>query len=164
MILLVLIQRGRGGGLAGAFGGMGGQSAFGTRAGDVFTKITVVVAIIFILLSALLGVSMRGSQRLIDQGIGGKFDAPVTDDADTATDEAAPAFDAADGEATTTEGDDGAAAEETSSEATTSEDPANTDTPAEGESAETPEDPADAPASEETTEPAEESSESTSSE
>ena len=46
MILLVLIQRGRGGGLAGAFGGMGGQSALGVRAGDVFTKITVVVAVI----------------------------------------------------------------------------------------------------------------------
>ena len=42
LILLVLIQRGRGGGLAGAFGGMGGQSAFGTKAGDVFTKITAV--------------------------------------------------------------------------------------------------------------------------
>jgi len=31
LILLVLIQRGRGGGLAGALGGMGGQSAFGTK-------------------------------------------------------------------------------------------------------------------------------------
>ena len=36
LIALVLIQRGRGGGLAGAFGGAGGQSAFGTKAGDVF--------------------------------------------------------------------------------------------------------------------------------
>ena len=44
LILLVLIQRGRGGGLAGAFGGMGGQSAFGTKAGDLFTRITIVVA------------------------------------------------------------------------------------------------------------------------
>ena len=33
LILLVLVQRGRGGGLAGALGGMGGQSAFGTKAG-----------------------------------------------------------------------------------------------------------------------------------
>lgn len=47
IIFLVLIQKGRGGGLAGAFGGMGGQSAFGTKAGDVFTKITVVTAIIW---------------------------------------------------------------------------------------------------------------------
>jgi len=48
LILLVLIQRGRGGGLAGAFGGMGGQSAFGTKAGDVFTKITVGVAVAWV--------------------------------------------------------------------------------------------------------------------
>ncbi len=30
--------------MAGAFGGMGGQSAFGTKAGDLFTKITIGVA------------------------------------------------------------------------------------------------------------------------
>src|SRR5262245_39719163 len=51
MILLVLVQRGRGGGLAGALGGMGGSSAFGAKAGDVFTRMTVVTATIWILLS-----------------------------------------------------------------------------------------------------------------
>lgn len=50
LILLVLIQRGKGGGLAGAFGGMGGSSAFGSRAGDTFTRITIFVAAIWILL------------------------------------------------------------------------------------------------------------------
>ncbi len=50
LILLVLVQRGRGGGLAGAFGGMGGQSAFGTKAGDAFTKVTIGVSIFWILL------------------------------------------------------------------------------------------------------------------
>jgi len=59
MILLVLIQRGRGGGLAGAFGGMGGQSALGVRAGDVFTKITIVVAVVWVSAAGLLGISMR---------------------------------------------------------------------------------------------------------
>lgn len=49
LILLILVQRGRGGGLAGAFGGMGGQSAFGTKAGDTFTRITIVAAIVWIL-------------------------------------------------------------------------------------------------------------------
>ena len=44
LILLVLIQRGKGGGLAGAFGGAGGSSAFGSRAGDTFTRITIGVA------------------------------------------------------------------------------------------------------------------------
>jgi preprotein translocase subunit SecG len=52
LILLVLVQRGRGGGLTGALGGPGGQSAFGTKAGDLFTRITIVVASIWILLCA----------------------------------------------------------------------------------------------------------------
>ena len=46
----MLIQRGRGGGLAGAFGGMGGQSAFGTKAGDLFTRVTIGVAAFWIML------------------------------------------------------------------------------------------------------------------
>jgi preprotein translocase subunit SecG len=50
LILLVLIQRGKGGGLAGAFGGAGGSSAFGSRAGDTFTKITIYTAAVWILL------------------------------------------------------------------------------------------------------------------
>ena len=33
--------------MAGAFGGMGGQSAFGTKAGDLFTKVTIVVAAVW---------------------------------------------------------------------------------------------------------------------
>ena len=50
LIVLVLIQRGKGGGLAGAFGGLGGQSAFGTKAGDLFTRITIGVAAFWIIL------------------------------------------------------------------------------------------------------------------
>ena len=53
MMLLILVQRGKGGGLTGALGGMGGQSAFGSKAGDVFTKITVITAIIWITLCML---------------------------------------------------------------------------------------------------------------
>src|SRR5690606_8099880 len=45
LMIVILLQRGRGGGLAGAFGGLGGQSAFGTKAGDVFTKITIGLAV-----------------------------------------------------------------------------------------------------------------------
>jgi len=53
LILLVLVQRGRGGGIAGALGGMGGNSAFGTKAGDTFTWITYGTAAIWILLAML---------------------------------------------------------------------------------------------------------------
>jgi len=49
MVLLILIQRGKGGGLAGAFGGSGGSSPFGSRAGDAFTKITLYTAAIWVL-------------------------------------------------------------------------------------------------------------------
>jgi preprotein translocase subunit SecG len=53
LILLVLVQRGRGGGLAGALGGMGGSSAFGAKAGDVFTRITIITAAIWIGISII---------------------------------------------------------------------------------------------------------------
>lgn len=52
LILIILLQRGRGGGLAGSLGGMGGQSALGTKAGDVFTRITIVLAIFWVILAA----------------------------------------------------------------------------------------------------------------
>ena len=68
MILLVLIQRGRGGGLAGAFGGMGGQSAFGTRAGDTFTRITIVLAVVWILMGGVLGILIRKDARAAATG------------------------------------------------------------------------------------------------
>ncbi len=72
LILLVLVQRGRGGGLAGAFGGMGGQSAFGTKAGDLFTKVTMVTATAWILLC--LGALYTLSRRTGDERFGA--DAP----------------------------------------------------------------------------------------
>ena len=48
LILLILIQRGKGGGLAGAFGGVGGSSPFGSRAGDAFTRYTITIATLWI--------------------------------------------------------------------------------------------------------------------
>jgi preprotein translocase subunit SecG len=50
LIFLVLIQSGKGGGLAGAFGGVGGSSPFGSKAGDTFTRVTIYVAAVWILL------------------------------------------------------------------------------------------------------------------
>ena len=51
LILLVLIQRGKGGGLIGALGGAGGSSPFGSRAGDQFTRITIYVALVWLFLT-----------------------------------------------------------------------------------------------------------------
>ncbi len=53
LILVILLQKGRGGGLSGAFGGTGGYSAFGAKTGDVFTWITVGLTGMFIIMSVL---------------------------------------------------------------------------------------------------------------
>jgi len=54
LILLILIQKGKGGGLAGAFGGPGGQSAFGSKTADAFTKITLYVAGIWVAMIVIM--------------------------------------------------------------------------------------------------------------
>jgi preprotein translocase subunit SecG len=54
LILLVLIQRGKGGGLAGAFGAAGGSSAFGSRAGDTFTRVTIFTAAVWVLMIMIM--------------------------------------------------------------------------------------------------------------
>ncbi len=72
LILLILIQRGRGGGLAGAFGATGGQSAFGTKAGDVFTRITIGTAAVWILLCAASVKILGSGETRFDQRLGGR--------------------------------------------------------------------------------------------
>jgi len=68
LILLVLVQRGRGGGLAGALGGMGGSSAFGAKAGDVFTRVTVVAAALWIILCIVAANVTPSSESRINTG------------------------------------------------------------------------------------------------
>jgi len=55
---LILIQRGKGGGLAGAFGGGGVEQAFGTRATTLAQTATAVLAGIYLLLSMVLGLGL----------------------------------------------------------------------------------------------------------
>jgi preprotein translocase subunit SecG len=71
LILLVLVQRGRGGGLAGALGGMGGSSAFGAKAGDVFTKVTVVAATLWIVLCIAATKMTPSEDSLLDTNVSG---------------------------------------------------------------------------------------------
>jgi len=65
LVLLVLIQRGRGGGLAGAFGGPGGHSAFGTKTADVFIKATAVLGAIFFILAIVTALLVRYQQSAL---------------------------------------------------------------------------------------------------
>ncbi|MCH8822326.1 MAG: preprotein translocase subunit SecG [Planctomycetes bacterium] len=54
MVLIILVQRPQGGGLAGAFGGAGGSSTdtvFGGRVGDALTVATVVAFALYLLLA-----------------------------------------------------------------------------------------------------------------
>ncbi|MBY0232318.1 MAG: preprotein translocase subunit SecG [Gemmataceae bacterium] len=62
LILVVLIQRGKGGGLAGAFGGAGGSSAFGSRAGDAFTRFTLWTAAFWLALIMILITRVQPTQ------------------------------------------------------------------------------------------------------
>jgi preprotein translocase subunit SecG len=86
MILIVLVQRPQGGGLAGAFGGAGGGSTdtvFGGRVGDALTVMTVVAFAAYLLLAIGLNVmdnnrSTAGPNTVLTSG-----DGAATQPADT---------------------------------------------------------------------------------
>jgi preprotein translocase subunit SecG len=61
LVLLVLIQKGRGGGLSSAFGGGGGNTAFGSKTGDVLTWATSIMFGVFMLLS--IGLNLVANYR-----------------------------------------------------------------------------------------------------
>src|SRR5688572_3676108 len=63
LILLVLIQKGRGGGLATAFGGGGGNTAFGSKTGDVLTWATSIVFGVFLVLAVVLNLLANHRQE-----------------------------------------------------------------------------------------------------
>lgn len=65
LTVLILLQRGKGGGLVGALGGPGGQSAFGSKAGDTLTWITVGMASIWGVICAFATMQL-GDQRTAD--------------------------------------------------------------------------------------------------
>lgn len=80
LIVVILLQSGKGGGLAGAFGGAGGQSAFGSRMGDEFTKITLYIALVWFLMLMLViklaPASMKGNDSAVQIGAPGAPEIP----------------------------------------------------------------------------------------
>jgi preprotein translocase subunit SecG len=71
LILVVLVQQGKGADWAGAFGGGGTQTAFGARgSGTILSKATTVAAIVFMITSLTLTilVSKPGGASVIREG------------------------------------------------------------------------------------------------
>jgi preprotein translocase subunit SecG len=55
LILVILVQKGRGGGLSGAFGGGMASGLLGSKTGDFLTWVTIVLVVIFLTLAVLMG-------------------------------------------------------------------------------------------------------------
>ncbi len=65
--LVILLQQGRGGDIASAFGGSSSQAAFGARAGaTLLTKATTVAAVLFMVLALTLSIiGQRGGSSVV---------------------------------------------------------------------------------------------------
>lgn len=68
--LVILLQQGRGGDIASAFGGSSSQAAFGARSGaTVLTKATAVAAVLFMLIALVLSIyGQRGGTGSVVSG------------------------------------------------------------------------------------------------
>lgn len=76
LIGIILLQKGRGGGLSGAFGGVGGHSAFGSRTGDWFTGVTVGLVALFLLLGVITVRRFRPSTEITASQVPQPTEAP----------------------------------------------------------------------------------------
>src|SRR5262245_8754268 len=80
LILLVLIQKGRGGGLSSAFGGgAGGHTAFGSKTGDVLTWATSIVFGVFLLLAVAANLTFSKVNTIRNPGSVATPAAPAED-------------------------------------------------------------------------------------
>lgn len=76
LITVILIQKSKGGGLGGsAFGGGGNDSMFGARAGNVLTKITIGLSILFLANTLVLAFIYAGQD---DQSLMDVVSPPIT--------------------------------------------------------------------------------------
>lgn len=66
LVLIILAQKGKGSGLGGALGGMAGSSLLGTKTGDFFTWVTIVIASVVLILPIMLGIMANKSEKSFD--------------------------------------------------------------------------------------------------
>jgi preprotein translocase subunit SecG len=79
LILVVLLQSGKGGDVAAAFGGSGSQTAFGPRgAQKPLEKATIVAAMLFMLLALIFSLPGIGTHSVVDEGAPAPTPTPVT--------------------------------------------------------------------------------------
>jgi len=70
LLLVVLLQQGKGGDIASAFGGSSSQAAFGVRAGaTLLTRVTTVAAVLFMLGAIGLGTVWQGAPSSVVGGV-----------------------------------------------------------------------------------------------
>jgi preprotein translocase subunit SecG len=79
LLMSILLQQGKGGDIASAFGGSGSQTAFGARAGaTLLTRITTVTAVLFMIGSIGLGILwQRGGSSSVVSGKATPISAPA---------------------------------------------------------------------------------------
>ena len=67
LIVVILLQQGKGGDIANAFGGGGSQAAFGARSGaTVLSRATTVCAVLFVIGALYLGIAgQRGPSSVV---------------------------------------------------------------------------------------------------
>jgi preprotein translocase subunit SecG len=86
LIVVVLLQSGKAADLAGAFGGMGSQTAFGPRgSATVLSKATTIAAVLFMVTSLSLSIlytrmgrTNGGASSVLDHSAPAKTSAPAT--------------------------------------------------------------------------------------
>lgn len=69
LIGLILLQKSKSEGLGLAFGAGAGESLFGARAGNVLSRATVVLGIVFMTCSLVLGVMFAQNERTLMDGV-----------------------------------------------------------------------------------------------
>jgi preprotein translocase subunit SecG len=89
LMLVILLQQGKGGDIANAFGGGSSQAAFGARAGaTVLSRATTIAAVLFIVGALVLGILRQTGPGSV---VGGRTPAAATQPAKSPAPAPAPA-------------------------------------------------------------------------